>query len=468
MTVKRAGLARARKAAGHTQEQLAELMHVDRRTIARWECGFSEPMPYLRPKLGRLLRLTAEALEALLVEDLATAPPKVSSVPGSVVGVSQEEWRRVRRRLNHHRTELANKAVRLYEPDWRVANTATLAASQWIPPHPLPLEAVTYEWEPHPSRPKLTGEEAELRPVLPLRKPGHAFSRYTSAMRYLDPPKLFENRPTYRLLDVSGVESGQTRLRFGLTTFFDKLDVSEALGHEFAAVTHDGPLVWERLPFRSLLTTPFDLSLRAVGTGVATLTIRRNTVDGSATFFLLWRDPAQVAVAGGQYGVLPAGEFQPASIAPASITTDLDLWRNIVREYSEELLGQPEHDGSSGKPLDYDYWPFYRTMQQARESGQSRAYFLGVVLHALGLNAAVLTAVIIDDVVFDDMFENLVKGNTEGRVVGSFGNNKPVHGLPFTEETVNRLLLGEPIGGTSGACLALALRHSEHLLSNAT
>ena len=44
--------------------------------------------------------------------------------------------------------------------------------------------------------------------------------------------------------------------------------------------------------------------------------------------------------------MIPAGEFQPASVALWDRRNDFDLWRNIVREYSEELLGTPEHDGT--------------------------------------------------------------------------------------------------------------------------
>src|SRR5262249_54557923 len=158
-------------------------------------------------------------------------------------------------------------------------------------------------------------------------------------------------------------------------TFFDKLDVSEAVGHEFAAVTMVGRSpAWRHLPFRARLSEPFDLPSRMASASIATLTIRRNTDGGSHTFFLLGRDPNKVAVGGGQYGVIPAGEFQPSCIAPIRMADDLDLWRNIVREYSEELLGEPEHDGSSGEALDYECWPFYRAMQRARESGQLRAY----------------------------------------------------------------------------------------------
>ncbi|MGH3974992.1 MAG: helix-turn-helix domain-containing protein [Pseudonocardiaceae bacterium] len=390
-----------------------------------------------------------------------------SPLPSSdaVVAASQEAWRAVRNHLIRHGTQLAKQAVGLYDPAWRLTNTPALALPSWLPSRPVPIEAVTLEWVPHPPRPAITGHEAELQPVLPLRAPGHAFRQYTSAMRYLSPPGLFENRPSYRLLDVSWESSWRGKLQFGPATFFDKLDVSEALSHEFAAAMMKGvPPAWRQLPFRARLSQPFDLSSRMGSTSIATLTLRRNTTDGSHTFFLLGRDPQKVATGGGQYGVIPAGEFQPSCIAPARMQDDLDLWRNIVREYSEELLGEPEHDGSSGQPLDYECWPFYRAMQRARESGQLRAYALGVVVHALSLNVAIMTAVVIDDVVFDDLFRELVTVNAEGQVVTSFSDDQSVYGLPFTEATIQQLLVREPLGGTSAACLALAWRYRESLI----
>ncbi|MGH4008751.1 MAG: helix-turn-helix domain-containing protein [Pseudonocardiaceae bacterium] len=389
------------------------------------------------------------------------------SLPSSdaVVAASQEAWCAVRNRLIRHRTQLAKQAVSLYDPAWRLAHTPALTLPSWLPSRPVPIEAVALEWVPRPPRPTITGHEAELRPVLPLRTPGHAFRQYTSAIRYLSPPSLFENRPSYRLLDVSWEPSGKGKLRFGLATFFDKLDVSEALSHEFAvAMMKDVLPAWPQLPFRARLSQPFDLSLRMGSAGIATLTIRRSTIDDSHTFFLLSRDPTKVAVSGSQYGVIPAGEFQPSCIAPACMLDDLDLWRNIVREYSEELLGEPEHDGSSGQPVDYECWPFYRAMQRTHESGHLRAYVLGVVLHALGLNPAIVTAVVIDDVVFDDLFRELVTVNAEGQVITSLDNDQSAHGLPFTEATVRQFLDNEPLGGTSAACLALAWRHHKSLI----
>ena len=66
MAAKRTGLARTRKAAGLTQESLAEALHIDRTTIIRWESGKSEPQPYLRPKLARMLEISRNDLEGLL------------------------------------------------------------------------------------------------------------------------------------------------------------------------------------------------------------------------------------------------------------------------------------------------------------------------------------------------------------------------------------------------------------------
>jgi hypothetical protein len=224
-----------------------------------------------------------------------------------------------------------------------------------------------------------------------------------------------------------------------------------------------GQLTWSHLPLRALIVDPFDLAIRTVNPGISTLTIRRNTTDGTGTFFLLRRDPTQVTN-GRHYSLLPAGEFQPASIAAESITTDLDLWRNMVREYSEEMLGRPEHDGSAGTPLDYEVWPFFRDMTKAREAGKLRAYALGVVLDALSLNAVIATAVVIDDDVFDRLFRDLVSTNPEGDIVTSLDGSKSIRGLPFDEATVSRLVNREPLGQTSAACLSLAWRHRTVLL----
>ncbi|MCA1704229.1 MAG: XRE family transcriptional regulator, partial [Actinobacteria bacterium] len=215
------------------------------------------------------------------------------------------------------------------------------------------------------------------------------------------------------------------------------------------------------------ISDPFDLVLRTVNTSIVTLTIRRDPTSGEATFFLLRRDPTKVVTGGGEYCLIPAGEFQPASVSPDSVLSDLNIWRNIVREYSEEFLGQPEHDGSSGRPVDYEHWPFFRAMQKARERGELRVYVLGVALHALSLNATIVTVAVIDSAVFDFLFREAAHVNAEGEVVVRWGSDQKGHSLSFDETTVNRFLHTEQLASSTALTgLSLAWRHRVDILNS--
>ncbi|MEV8439045.1 helix-turn-helix domain-containing protein [Actinosynnema sp. NPDC051121] len=70
MAARRRSLARRRKSLGFSQESLAEALGVDPKTVQRWERGVTGdgPQPWLRPKLARLLDVSPDGLEALLVD----------------------------------------------------------------------------------------------------------------------------------------------------------------------------------------------------------------------------------------------------------------------------------------------------------------------------------------------------------------------------------------------------------------
>jgi hypothetical protein len=288
---------------------------------------------------------------------------------------------------------------------------------------------------------------------------------HSSAIRYVSSPGLFENRPCYRLLDASLSGCTIARLQFGQSCYFDKIDVGEALAHELASAVIYAVPSWPELPFRSLVSDPFDLALRAANTSINTLTIRHDRATGRASFFLLRRDPTKVVTGGGEYSLVPAGEFQPASVSPASLLPDLSIFRNIVREYSEELLGQPEHDGSSGRPIDYERWPFLRAMERARERSELRLYILGVALNALSLNATIMTAAVIESTTFDSLFRDLAQLNAEGEVVARLGDDKEGCGVAFDEATINHLIhVKQQVSPNAMAGLSLAWQHREALL----
>jgi tetratricopeptide (TPR) repeat protein/transcriptional regulator with XRE-family HTH domain len=66
---RRQRLVQRRKALGLTQEALAELVAVGRSTVVRWERGESEPLPSIRSRLARALKISADLLESLLTAD---------------------------------------------------------------------------------------------------------------------------------------------------------------------------------------------------------------------------------------------------------------------------------------------------------------------------------------------------------------------------------------------------------------
>ena len=66
MPAKRQRFAARRKAVGFSQEQLAERLGIDRSTVARWESGETEPQPWMRPRLARVLQISVDQLDDLL------------------------------------------------------------------------------------------------------------------------------------------------------------------------------------------------------------------------------------------------------------------------------------------------------------------------------------------------------------------------------------------------------------------
>jgi len=72
-------LAGARKAAGYTQESLAAELNADRTTVARWEAGDTEPQPFYRPRLVRLLGISSDDLRRILGEATPGRPGVASA-----------------------------------------------------------------------------------------------------------------------------------------------------------------------------------------------------------------------------------------------------------------------------------------------------------------------------------------------------------------------------------------------------
>ena len=379
---------------------------------------------------------------------------------------SPEHWRAARAGLNQRRHLLTQAAARLYPDAARVGTTALLCRPEWIPSRPLGLGEMKLAWAGHPPPAAVTGAEPASARVRPLRADGSRYPGYADAIAALDPPALFDNRPSYRLL-AARLAGGAGRMDLSLGRYFDGVNVNEALAHEFAGAGPDapGPAAADRLPFRELAGDPCDLSRRSAMCAITTLTLRR-TAAGDASFLLHWRDPAKVTHAGGLYQVVPVGIFQPADDNPSSVRSDLSLWRSMAREFSEELLGTPEDYRELGSPLDYGRWPFYRELAAAREAGKLVVACVGLGVDPLTFAADILTVAVFDGDVFDRLFAGLVAANAEGNVIGPSAAAAPGGpGIPFTGEAIRRLASGsESMQAAGAAVLQLAWQHRRSLL----
>ena len=355
-----------------------------------------------------------------------------------------EQWLEVRRQLLDNRHRWGTEAAADYPADHHVAGTPLLAPKSWIPTRPIPLTSIRLEFDPTATFSGVTGLEPS--DTLPRRPDGTRYPSYAEAIAALAPPTVFENRPTYRLLaaDLAGPDPV---FRLGRGTYFDSINTGEASAHEYAA--HRLGLS-PTTPLRTAIGDPCDPARRPTNLAISTLTIRRDNSAG--TFLLHWRDPKKVGHAGGMYQVVPSGIFQPSADASWNERRDFSLWRNLVRELSEELLGTSEDHGSTSAPIDYDAWPFAKQLSTALSSGSASAYCVGLGVDPLTFATDLLTVLTVDSEVFDTLFANLTTANDEGRVLTP---------QPFTADTISNFTHHHPMQPAGAALLRLAWQHHQ-------
>jgi hypothetical protein len=368
---------------------------------------------------------------------------------------SEELWLQVAGFLNRDRYGLAVRAAAGYPAEFRVAGTPLLAPPAWRLPAPVPLDDLRLEFRPEEPSPDVP-DLAVLAPyALPERADGTRYGRYSDVVAALTPPSVFENRPTYRLVeaDLASADGGAgPRLVFGRGRFFDGIDTGGAAGHEYAAAVMTGEIA---CPYRAALGGPAGLARRSAPIATSALTLRHDRSAGTATFPLHYRQPGKVSHAGGLYQVIPVGVFQPSGEAPWNEANDFTLWRGLLREYAEELLGADEDHGSEQAPIDYAAWPLAKAMTSGLADGRVRAWCLGLGADPLTFALDLLAVVVIDAPLYDDLFGALVDANAEGRVI------RP---RPFDEASVTELLRDAPLQAAAAALLTQALSRRDTLL----
>jgi hypothetical protein len=374
----------------------------------------------------------------------------MDSGTGRPLSHGERDWLAVRRHVQEHRYDLAVSAARLYPHDRHVAGTPLLSTVDWIPGGPVPLDAIALHYTDDPPPPAVTGHDPAALDDLPVRPDGTPYQRYSQAIAELAPPAVFEDRPTYRLLGAN-LTGTSPRMDFGPGSYFDGTDVGDTCAHEYAAAAL-GKAITQSL--RAALDDPCDPARRPVNLAISALTLRHDRAAGTATFPLHARG-AGVGHAAGMYQVLPVGVFQPAGTKPWNTTNDFDLWRCLIREYAEELLGGGEDHGADTAPIDYDAWPLAAAMTTALREGRIRAHCLGLGVDPLTLATDLLAVVTISAGSYDELFAHAVPANTEGTITAA---------VPFTADTVERYAGREPTQAAGAALLRLAWQHRATLL----
>lgn len=174
------------------------------------------------------------------------------------------------------------------------------------------------------------------------------------------------------------------------------------------------------------------------------------------------RSTSKVATAGGIVTAIPCGVFQPSTVRYVDHDQDFDIWRNIIREYSEEFLGNAEHGGDE-QGADYTAEPL-ASLDQARREGKIRVYAIGIRVGALDLWSSLETVAVIDGDAYDELFANAVTVNDEGSMVQT-GTHVPSILIPFTESTINDLFAAGRLAGETRFNLSRSWRHRDLLLS---
>jgi len=380
---RRAALVGARKAAGYTQEGLAAALHIDRSTVIRWEAVDHSPLPYLRPRLARLLGQSQERLRELIDEDSDIRPlakhvgvdvevvfdwldRRTGWQPGtsrrkvvSGLGVLDERalYDRNGRRAKAGRSDVAHALSDYYGDrcaqglgayrarcDGRDVVTSIVTRSEWLD-LACPLT---------PAHDRLM--LASSAPHDPMEFDD--FAAQQAVRRLIEVVALdvrLTNAPIYRLLGLD-VRQGVIGGAVGLVPFVEYALTMDLLeGELLDAIVRDGAPSSGSLPLRDRylpdLGSVFDMSSRLCAGGVLALCAIARPSDkyrGAADYVLLVQERSgHVLNVARQLAVIPKGFHKPL----ADYRGDAQVGATLRREMEEELFGRSDLDSTMSRRI---------------------------------------------------------------------------------------------------------------------
>ena len=374
---RRVALVGARKAAGHTQESLAAALHVDRSTVIRWEAGEQAPLPYLRPKLARLLGQSLEQLREMIDHHVETQHRGVDGANGDMAVAFDWLDRHAgwssgtsRRKVTSRLGTLDERTLR-DRNGWRVKagrSAVARALSDYYGDAQSPdvstyrarfggLDVTTSivtrpEWlhlacalAPEHDRLMMANSASNRLLQVDELAAEHAVRRLAETIAL---GVRVINAPIYRLLghDIApGAIDGRVELgqfvEYALTMDMLEGELLDTIASGAALRPGSLPLREEYLPdFDAVL----DVSSRLCAGGVLALCAIARPADvyrGAADYALLIQERSEhVLNAARQLAVIPKGFHQPL----ADYRSDAQVGATLRREMEEELFGRSDID----------------------------------------------------------------------------------------------------------------------------
>lgn len=274
-------------------------------------------------------------------------------------------------------------------------------------------------------------------------------------------PKLF-NAPIYQLVDFK-TANGLLTFTCCSNTYFEYVNNCEFLLFEFARAIYKQfiangkspdvtKLNAKLIPFRKAVDV-FNFTQRCVGIGISTLFIMKD--NGNVTFFKHKRTPGATMEGINTEHVVPAGTFQPREEMPNTKDLDFNIYKNILRELGEELLGREEMEGIKQSHDDITNDEHIKKYHNLFVKKHAKAFFLGWGLDPLTTKAEFLTALVVDIREFRNLFgEPQFKHNWEGAYKS----------FPFDKETIQNFVNGQDTLPAGAGCAYLAWQYREQLL----
>lgn len=279
--------------------------------------------------------------------------------------------------------------------------------------------------------------------------------RYSDIVDELDKPKLWWNMPHYRITNIKTEEGYELVFRVG--TYFDSFSTLEALAYESAKTDYlarksGRTMNWDTLKARKVSGDPNILNCRCSGLGVETIILFGQ--DGDYRFVLHQRSSKDVAIGEGLVHIVPAGEFQPSSDSNVMIDKDFDIWKNIMREYYEELINPSIASERIKYEIDWENDLPFKQLNQAKKENKIQLFFLGFIINPLNLKPEILTALVFSEQAFHESIGSFKERNEEGRIIWNI-KNQTFEGHKFDEKTV-KYYLSMPLEPSATACLIAA------------